>query len=300
MRPVRPSWTVSVAAVGGVTVAGGAAVGAGLTPAWSGATGSRRSAEGRSLTGRSTHDRIGDPSYGGGVAYPRLRVLLADDGSRPSEIAGALVRSLSWPRGTEFRSVTVVAGSPVVTAAALYADMPIALGPAAFIPLPAGPRRMAMTFREGTVIDEVLEEAAAWQADILVMGGHQGPGVPSRLLEPLAAIVAEQAPCAVLVARTPRVDRVLLVEDGSESAARAAALIARIPGIGRREIAALTTAGDASLLGRVDRILGQAAERRTELIVLGAPLDPDTHDDGIVARAVLVDAPCSVLIVDRT
>lgn len=227
-----------------------------------------------------------------------FRVLLASDGSAASEVATQLVRSLTWPAGTELRSVTVVAGAPVVTAAALYNELPIPIAHPAGTHRSLGAYELDVRLREGTVVEEVLDEAIDWRADLLIMGGHAGPAA-SRLLEPLAGVLSDHAPCAVLVARTARADRVLLVEDGSQSAARAAAFLAQLPGIGLREISVLALTGEDSTAVAADRILGRAASRGTELIVIGAPLDAGDASASELTQRILVGARSSVLIVDR-
>jgi nucleotide-binding universal stress UspA family protein len=171
-----------------------------------------------------------------------LRVLIASDGSPSAERAIALVRGVSWPAGTEFRSITVTAPVPVLVAAALVADLP---------PTPPEVKRqirsldgrdIEIVVREGRAATRIVEEAGDWGADLIVLGSHGHGPLRSALLGSVAAEVVDHAPGAVLVARTPSADRVLLAEDGSDTAAAAGAFLARVPSLAGRELRVVSVA----------------------------------------------------------
>ncbi len=171
-----------------------------------------------------------------------VRILIASDGSPSAERAIALVGCVTWPAGTTFRLITVAASVPVLVASALVTEMP---------PTPTEVERqlgllrghdIEVVVREGRAASRIVDEAADWRADLVIIGSHGYGPLRSALLGSVAAEVVDHAPCAVLVARRGRADHVLLAEDGSETAAAAAALLARIPSLGGRELRVLSVA----------------------------------------------------------
>lgn len=171
-----------------------------------------------------------------------LRVLIASDGSPSAERATALVQCVTWPAGSEFRLITVAAPMPALVAAALVAEMP---------PTPTEVERQLRSLngrdvefvvREGRAASRIIEEATDWRADLVILGSHGYGPLRSALLGSVAAEVVDHAPCAVLVARRGRADHVLLADDGSETAATAAAFLARVPSLGGRELRVLSVA----------------------------------------------------------
>jgi nucleotide-binding universal stress UspA family protein len=60
--------------------------------------------------------------------------------------------------------------------------------------------RVSSTVRQGTVHQEILDEAAAMKADLIVMSSHR-PGLRTYLLGSSAGHVVRYAKCSVLVVR---------------------------------------------------------------------------------------------------
>ncbi|HEY8383166.1 MAG TPA: universal stress protein [Microvirga sp.] len=69
---------------------------------------------------------------------------------------------------------------------------------AASVPLP--PERVSATVRLGSVYNEVLQEADATGADLLVVGSHR-PTMASYLIGSNASTIVRHARCSVLVVR---------------------------------------------------------------------------------------------------
>jgi nucleotide-binding universal stress UspA family protein len=61
-------------------------------------------------------------------------------------------------------------------------------------------RRVSSTVRQGGVYHEILEEAEAIDADLIVMSSHQ-PAMKTYLLGSNAAYVARHARCSVMIVR---------------------------------------------------------------------------------------------------
>ena len=68
------------------------------------------------------------------------------------------------------------------------------------------PSRASSTVRQGGVHQEILEEAAAFKADLIVMSSHrpQKPGLRTYFLGSHAGHVVRYAKCSVLVVRDQR------------------------------------------------------------------------------------------------
>lgn len=55
----------------------------------------------------------------------------------------------------------------------------------------------------GSVVDEVVKEAKAIRADLLICAAHQHESLSHTLLGSVASKLAEKAPCSVMVVRQP-------------------------------------------------------------------------------------------------
>jgi nucleotide-binding universal stress UspA family protein len=71
-------------------------------------------------------------------------------------------------------------------------------GIVAEIALPSG--RVDSVVRLGSIYGEVLEEAASWGADLIVVGSHR-PSMATYLIGSNAKTIVRHAPCSVLVIR---------------------------------------------------------------------------------------------------
>ncbi len=171
-----------------------------------------------------------------------MRVLIASDGSPSAERAIELVGCVAWPTGTKFRLVTVTPAVPALVASMLIPEMPQTPTEVERQHRWLSGHDVEVTVREGRAASRIVDEAADWRADLIILGSHGYGPLRSALLGSVAAEVVDHAACAVLVARRGRADHVLLAEDGSETAAAAAAFLARIPSLGGRELRVLSVA----------------------------------------------------------
>lgn len=160
-----------------------------------------------------------------------MRIVIGIDGSASSLEARDLVASLSWPEGTTVTLITVFElptawlGDPALTAGEwvfaaadeLRADADRQLTELA-VPLEDHGLHVDRRVVHGRAASVILDLAKELSADLIVLGSRgQGP-IASMLLGSVSAEVAEQADCSVLVARGPRVARLLVATDGSECA----------------------------------------------------------------------------------
>jgi nucleotide-binding universal stress UspA family protein len=172
-----------------------------------------------------------------------MRVLLGVDGSTSSDLAALMVANLVWPIGSTIKVMTAYPGT-----AALF-DM-AGMGMAADViqqsedAMESEARRMVIHVArrlaapdltvETQVVREraataVLDQASGFHADLIVIGNRGRGPFESSVLGSVSAEVVDHSDRPVLVARRDRITRILLGEDGSDSAAAASETVRRWP-----------------------------------------------------------------------
>jgi nucleotide-binding universal stress UspA family protein len=145
-----------------------------------------------------------------------MRVLLAIDGSRHSQLAVAAVAERPWPDGTIVQVLTVIHATaplgldPAFVMAAAHVDQ-IAeqrrLSPtvveSAVEKIRAGAPNVTVATKviEGNPKEVIVEEAREWDADLIVVGSHGHGRFKRAVLGSVAGAVVANAPCSVCVAR---------------------------------------------------------------------------------------------------
>jgi nucleotide-binding universal stress UspA family protein len=186
-----------------------------------------------------------------------MRILLAIDGSRSSNMARDLVAAMPWPGGSAIRIVSVVPrnaslGIDLSPEAVSRAEVDRYLDPgvrAHAIALADAEReldvahfdvRIERFLLRGRAASLILQEARDFAADLIVVG-HRGHGtIETMLLGSVSAEVVDHAPCAVLVARSAERGRIVFADDGSPSAKVAASVLESLPLPPTTPIAVLT------------------------------------------------------------
>ena len=148
-----------------------------------------------------------------------MKILLAIDGSAHSAAALEEVASRQWPPGTELEVLTVVHSTtpllldPAFVMAAAYVEntqelwrLAPELLAAAAARLKRGHPDLAITTKalEGTPRELIVQEAADWGADLIVLGSHGHGPLRQALLGSVATGVAADAGCAVEIIRASR------------------------------------------------------------------------------------------------
>ena len=82
----------------------------------------------------------------------------------------------------------------------------------------------------------IVEDATLFGADLIIIGSRGYGSIGSMLLGSVSAEVADHAPCPVLVARAPRLTRIVLGTDGSDYALAAEEWLKRWPIFGQTAI----------------------------------------------------------------
>jgi nucleotide-binding universal stress UspA family protein len=152
-----------------------------------------------------------------------MRILLAIDGSPFSDVATHMLTQRPWPPGSVVRVLSVVQEVFPVSPAApvgvpLVTETPVNYEDVVQPRIEEAERLVSRTaetlrstdlgvetaMRRGDPRKEVVEEAQAWNADLIVLGSHGRTGVERLLMGSVSEGVMRHAPCSVEVVRAPR------------------------------------------------------------------------------------------------
>lgn len=142
-----------------------------------------------------------------------MRVLIAIDDSKFSEEAVLAVARQIRPEGSAVCILTVlqpIALSPVPQMDARYApeleaqakEARVLVDRAATILRESG-FKVETAIAKGDIRLEIIDSAAEWKADLIVVGSHGRTGLPRLVLGSVAEFVARNAPCSVQIVRIP-------------------------------------------------------------------------------------------------
>jgi len=150
-------------------------------------------------------------------------IIVATDGSPAAARAVALTASLRWPPGTSIHviradePVAVDLDLPRAAYEALHADIRAETEKHLMVvsrQLAGSGRRVETVAVSGRPASAIVTLAEHTHADLVIVGSRGRGPIASMLLGSVAAEVVDHAPCPVLVARTERVERFLVADDG--------------------------------------------------------------------------------------
>lgn len=185
-----------------------------------------------------------------------MRVLLAYDGSAAADEAVTLATTVDWPGDSTIRVVAVVE-PPLVLPGAAWAGASLAVAPEVDAQMvahleaqvtEAGRRLLAAGVAvEGAVLrgrpaTVLVDEAGALGADLVVAGSRGHGEIATLVLGSVSAEIVDHAPCPVLIARRPSLERILFATDGSETSAAAEAILLAWPIFDRAAVRVLSVA----------------------------------------------------------
>jgi nucleotide-binding universal stress UspA family protein len=167
-----------------------------------------------------------------------MRVLLATDFLPKADVAVSLVKSLKLPSGSQVRVVHAV--EPITTVSLFAPGALLTITEATMrearkqidaiaVELAAPGITADAAICEGRAADVVIAECESFKPDLVVVGTRGRGGFSSAVLGSVSAELVDRAPCPVLVARGPRLESLILAEDGSADAVAGAALVADLP-----------------------------------------------------------------------
>lgn len=164
-----------------------------------------------------------------------MKILVAVDSSSESAFAAREAAARMWPAGTTVRVISVI--EPVY--GWTLPDMEQALQDSAEQTVESASQSFTQAgLQTSTAVvtgdpkNVIVNEAADWGADFIVIGAHSTHGVMQFLLGGVARAVTRLAPCSVeIVRRVPDLQplKVLLATDGSECSKAAAISIGGRP-----------------------------------------------------------------------
>jgi nucleotide-binding universal stress UspA family protein len=146
-----------------------------------------------------------------------MKVLLAIDGSPPSQAAVVEAAGLPWPKGTEVEVLTVIHPTiplwtePTLVIAAMSVQdaeeqrqrAPLQVQLASEQLRRGAPNVSVRTkILDGVPAHVIVEEARDWSADLIVVGSHGYGFMKRMLLGSVAGAVVANAPCSVHVVRS--------------------------------------------------------------------------------------------------
>jgi nucleotide-binding universal stress UspA family protein len=157
-----------------------------------------------------------------------MRIVVGVDGSDASLIALELVTRTTWPINTSIRLVGAYELGPDWTgltpgpsSAGNHAEAQRELFDAVQVfadPLRRRGYPTETVIARGRAADVLLAEADDLSADLIVVGSRGRGVAAAALLGSVSAALVDHAACPVLVVRRPRVTRILVATDGSQSA----------------------------------------------------------------------------------
>jgi nucleotide-binding universal stress UspA family protein len=187
-----------------------------------------------------------------------MRILLAVDGSAPSDRAVSLVASLQLPADSLVRVIAVQA--PYTDALAMTwaamgdagTNLETEEEASARSHREAVARAEARLLRDGLTVEgflvhgrpgsSIADEATALGADLVVVGSRGHGTIATMVLGSTASEVVDHAPCPVLVARTEQLGPVVFADDGSHSARTAEMAFTDWPLFKSQHVTVLTVA----------------------------------------------------------
>ncbi|HZH50164.1 MAG TPA: universal stress protein [Nitrospira sp.] len=139
-----------------------------------------------------------------------MKILLATDGSKFSDAATQTIISQCQPQGAEVKVLNVVDVSfPIPTLyASEFREQSLKNGQAfvrqAEQPLTKAGFKVETAVEEGDPKSKIVEDAARWHVDLIIVGSHGRKGLERFLMGSVSDAVARHALCSVQVVRLPK------------------------------------------------------------------------------------------------
>jgi nucleotide-binding universal stress UspA family protein len=251
-----------------------------------------------------------------------MRVLLAIDGSQSADRARDLVAALPWPRDSHIRIVAVLDqraqlyGAPWIAVTPSDADqleqqavytVDTALD-AAERDIARPGRRVERILLRGRPASEIIDEARAFEPDLIVVGSRGHGPIQAMLLGSVSAEIVDHAPCPVLVVRDAPLRALVLAEDGSDSARSAADVLEAWPAFRGLPVTVLSVAetrlptAAGMTPGLYDEVLTSYAESVDEAVrraqALAATTAERLNKAGFAARSAYREGDAAHEIVE--
>ena len=146
-----------------------------------------------------------------------MKLLLAIDDSACSDVAIKAVEERPWPKGSEARIISVIdpplSPTPqlmrvtnnqvddLVQAVQLQYEAILKTAARRLNNGRSGPIRVTEVVKQGHASEEIIKEAEAWGADIIVIGSHGRRGFNRLWLGSVSQMVLNHAHCSVEIVK---------------------------------------------------------------------------------------------------
>lgn len=186
-----------------------------------------------------------------------MRAILAYDDSAGAQTARDLLANIGLPAGSAITMATVLQQATDVFAAPGFSDVGTAEAEALLVAdlqrmliaaaAPFGARfRVDTCVLRGRPASSLVAEAESMRTDLIVSGSRGHGPFASVLLGSVSTELVDHAPCAVLVARHPKVQRLVIGVDGSDSALHAVDLVETWPFLAALPVVVTSVAANES------------------------------------------------------
>jgi len=252
-----------------------------------------------------------------------MRILLAVDGSVSSDRATQLVASFPLPPDSLVRVVSIAqpfvdflarswasigdGASHVETEKQIAARHHREAIDRAEITLSRPDLKVEGFLLHGRPASAIVDEAAAMEADLIVLGSRGHGTIATMVLGSTASEVVDHAPCPVLIARSNSLGSVAFADDGSATARHAEAVFTTWPIFARRLISVLTVAETAVPVaagftpGLYDQVLASYSksvdETRADVRDESATAAQRLDEAGLDAQPVVLEGQAAAEIV---
>lgn len=234
-----------------------------------------------------------------------MNILLAIDSSAHSEAAVAEVMARPWPTTTKFCVLNVVdlftlpPGRPIKRLAGAELEASQSLVESIAEQMASAGLEVMTAVTKGYPASSIVEYAADWEADFVIVGSRGLSRVRRFLMGSIARAVVRHAPCSVEIVRARSETskqagkglRILLATDGSAFSVAAALSIASRPWPEGSEVKVI------SVVHYADYAIGECKEMPRDIAGIER-----REKDSAAARTILVDAglkaTCAVLTGD--
>lgn len=146
-----------------------------------------------------------------------MKILLAVDGSKYTDVVVNTLIDRAWPEGSEVRVISVAHTIPYITdplliglATQLHLEkaevaraVQLAEEVAKKISHKAPGLKVSTTVPSGSPKHLIVEEAENWKADLILLGSHGHSPAHRLILGSVSLAVVTHAPCSVEVIRDP-------------------------------------------------------------------------------------------------
>lgn len=163
-----------------------------------------------------------------------MRVMLGTDGSPDAVLAADWLARFPLPPDALIRVVSVIPRLPSRVQPFADHDQTLqthARQVAEEAHAKLGPRAVEVRVLEGQVRDQLLDAAADWGADLVVLGARGLSGLERALLGSVSLGIAREARCAVMIVKgaAKTLQRVVVGLDGSDESLAAIGFLAALP-----------------------------------------------------------------------